>query len=415
MHYLINRPHQIEARIYPSLPCQFGSSHILTLNDLLVANSFAIPVNSKFTGIFSGSGKYEAADLVAFINCNHPVMSPPAMKNQKAIVSIAIGDKYLVNWKRYCEPNWRGYANKNGFDLICFEQPLDHSERAGKRSPAWQKCLILSQDAVRDYERVVWVDSDIMFNDCAPDITAGVHRDKVGAIDDGGFREEFHQRVDKLWPTAIPNHTPREYYRNYGLPDDCDESVNTGVLVLSPFYHREILEHVYYAYEEKGGREWLMEQRPLSYELLKRDLVQFLDPRFNVMLSIEEIVHYPFLLPPPAPPDSKGLLARIERKVRKMLPVVSPLQTFRIAAVNTIYQSSYFMHFGGKIDDMALVNPGASSWWNVSNAVTTEITREESRGRTWTTKLARTQGRAPEPSPGFEWNLRSPSKNGPDN
>jgi hypothetical protein len=352
--------------------------------------SFLPSGSTLFTGVFSGSRKYETTYLVAFITPTIRSSCPSVMKNQQAIVSIAIGDKYLVNWKRYCEANWRSYANKNGFDLICFEQPLDKSERASKRSPAWQKCLILSQEAVRDYERVVWVDSDIMFNDCAPDITAGVHRDKVGAIDDGGFSEVFHKRIHKLWPTAIPNSTPREYYRRYGLPDDCDKAVNTGVLVLSPFYHRDILEHVYDNYEEKGGREWHMEQRPLSYELLKRDLVQFLDPRFNVMLPVEEIVHYPFLLPPPAPPDPKGLLARIERKVRKMLPVSSPDQTFRIAAVNTIYQSSYFMHFGGKIDDMALVNPGASSWWNVSNAATTEVTREESRQMTWTTKLERT-------------------------
>jgi hypothetical protein len=32
----------------------------------------------------------------------------------------------------------------------------------------------------------------------------------------------------------------------------------------SPQYHRELLEKTYTTYEEKGGREWHMEMRPLS-------------------------------------------------------------------------------------------------------------------------------------------------------
>ena len=53
------------------------------------------------------------------------------MKNKKAIVTMAIGEeRYMANWKTYCEPNWRPYADKFGFDLICLNDPLDDSERA---------------------------------------------------------------------------------------------------------------------------------------------------------------------------------------------------------------------------------------------------------------------------------------------
>jgi len=44
-----------------------------------------------------------------------------------------------------------------------------------------------------------------------------------------------------------------------------------------------VLEHVYNSYEEKGGREWHMEQRPLSYELVKAAKEHWMDPRFNVL------------------------------------------------------------------------------------------------------------------------------------
>jgi hypothetical protein len=192
------------------------------------------------------------------------------MKNQKAMVTIAIGGSYDANWKKFCEPNWKQYADKYGFDVICLETPLDTSERARLRSASWQKCLILGQDFAQSYDQIVWMDSDIMVNACAPDITVGVPLDKVGAAKDASYYDTVClKRAYKLWPGSVINYTPQEYYSNYGLPGDCDKVLNAGVMVLAPRFHRNILEHVYSAYEEKGGREWHMEMRPLSYELLK--------------------------------------------------------------------------------------------------------------------------------------------------
>jgi hypothetical protein len=56
------------------------------------------------------------------------------MRNQKAIVTLAIGEKYYTSWKTFCEPNWKPYAERYGFDLVCLESPLDTSERARSRS-----------------------------------------------------------------------------------------------------------------------------------------------------------------------------------------------------------------------------------------------------------------------------------------
>jgi hypothetical protein len=284
------------------------------------------------------------------------------MKNKKAIVTIAIGEKYYASWKKFCEPNWKQYADRYGFDLVCLERPLDTSKRAGTRSVAWQKCLILGQDFAESYDQIVWIDSDIMINALAPDITAGVPLDKVGATELRGFDMAFLERAFKLWPTSIINYTPQEYYSTWGLPADCDKVINTGVMILSPRFHRTNLEHVYYAYEEKGGREWHMEMRPLSYELVKAGAVHWIDPRFNVMWPFEEIVHYPFLLPSPAP---KGLRARIERKIQTVVNS-SSLRTLRAAAVNTVYQSNFFLHFGGiNTEEMQMVKQRATSWWDI--------------------------------------------------
>ena len=286
------------------------------------------------------------------------------MKNSKAIATIAIGEKYYNNWKKFCQPNWKQYGDKYGFDLFCLERPLDTSERARARSVSWQKCLILSQDFAGSYDRIVWLDSDIMFNNaCAPDITVGVPLDKVGAVEDLTFSHlAFLKRAFKLWPGAVINYTPQEYYSNWGLPGDCDGFFNPGVMVFSPQFHRTILEHVYYDYEEKGGLEWHMEQRPLCYELLKAGLVHWIDPRFNIVLEFEEIAQYPFLRPPPAP---KGLRARIERKIQTVVNR-SSLQTLRAAALNTLFQSSFCLHFSGnRIEEMQMVRQRPTLWWDV--------------------------------------------------
>jgi hypothetical protein len=283
--------------------------------------------------------------------------------NKKALVTLAIGDRYIENWKRYCEPGWSRYATAYGFDIICITAPLDLTPRASARSPAWQKCLILSQPFANQYERIVWVDSDIIFNVPAPDVTDGVPEDKIGIVEDPGFNPLFLQRYYQRCPESIINFTPQDYYTQYGLPAGCLRACNTGLMVMAPS-HAALLEQVYYQYEEKGGREWHMEQRPLSYELVRRDLVHWLDPRFNVCVPIEEYVRYPFLLPPlPAPVTS--LRSRIARKVQRLLATsatlrkiqaakleASPVRKAYKAALSTMFTSSYFLHFGGRIEEM---------------------------------------------------------------
>jgi hypothetical protein len=72
--------------------------------------------------------------------------------SEAAIVTLAIGDEHLSQWRKYCEPTWRAYATKHRHDLIVIDQPLDSSARAAERSMAWQKCLVLSQDFAAKYD-----------------------------------------------------------------------------------------------------------------------------------------------------------------------------------------------------------------------------------------------------------------------
>ena len=286
--------------------------------------------------------------------------------SRKAIVTLAVGDRYLQHWKSICEANWRTYGAQHGFDVICFDKPLDDSARARKRSPAWQKCLILGQDALQHYDRVVWVDSDVLINHrAAPSIDAGVPLEKVGATEEFTFADNVgHQprqvleRLYAYWNKSIINCSGQEYYKNYGLPSGFAKVVQTGVLVLSPRHHRSLLEKVYYDHEEKGGSEWNYEMRPLSYELLKTDVVHWIDPRFNSVWTYSLFLHYPFLLDP-KPNNTLG--GRIKRKLAAAMDATS-FTTVQRACMTTAFLNSFFFHTSGvSLEQSKVVNQNAGS------------------------------------------------------
>ena len=54
----------------------------------------------------------------------------------------------------------------------------------------------------------------------------------------------------------------------------------------------------------------------LSYRLLKSDLVEWIDYRFNFTWAIQKALYYPFLIPPLTP----KITYRIKRKIASFLP-----------------------------------------------------------------------------------------------
>lgn len=221
--------------------------------------------------------------------------------NTKAIVTIAIGDKYRDLFNKVCAKNWQQYADKHGYDMIVFDEPLDSSAKAQNRSPAWQKCLILNMPELQKYDQIVWLDSDILINPDAPCVCKYLSDTfNIAATDSYGmFGKEEHSKILQTkyekWEKAdipfINNPTPAAYHRNWGfndndmLPIHKEYVIQTGVLVLSPHFHKHTLKYVYNYYEDKGGAEWNYEMPPLSYELLKNHKCEWLNWKFNAIVG----------------------------------------------------------------------------------------------------------------------------------
>src|SRR5689334_24996059 len=99
-----------------------------------------------------------------------------------ALVTLAIGHHHHAYWQNYFRASWEAYAAAQGYDLIVVTDPLDSSALAQSRSPAWQKCLMLSQPFAANYRQVVLLDCDILINPASPPITDQVNESNVGGV-----------------------------------------------------------------------------------------------------------------------------------------------------------------------------------------------------------------------------------------
>jgi hypothetical protein len=252
--------------------------------------------------------------------------------NESAIVTLAIGEKQLTYWRNCCERTWRAYAEKQRYDVIVVSEPLDTSSSAASRSPAWQKCLVLSQAFAAKYRQIVVLDSDIIINaQIAPRITDQVPVGAIGAIVSGSHiledlrpvllsrlrRTQYdYERGRSAWKEDQDN-----YYRQYGLDPHPAGILQTGVLVASPQHHRSLFEGVYTAAVSKEHRTF--EQVPLSHMILNSGQFRQIDTRFNSVFYETMLVHYPYLNNTQTP--SYELLAS--------------------CALQTEYANNFFLHF----------------------------------------------------------------------
>lgn len=272
-------------------------------------------------------------------------------QNKKAIVTLTVGKQYEDIFNLTCRTNWSEYARRFDYDLIVLRDHLDHTERARKRSPAWQKLLILSQDWSKQYEQIVWIDTDILINNQDPaDVSKSVPVEKVGAVEQYSIptREIYNialRRQYQIWKNSgipyIDNLTPDLFYKNRGIPStEMNAVVQTGVFVCSTVHHRSLFEHIYYSYEDTHGSEWNYEMPAMSYELLKDDCVTWISNRFNYCVSDVLAAFYPNLLS-----NEQKLANRIKSKLLSQLRLPPTLSTELLAAIKNIHDLSVFTHF----------------------------------------------------------------------
>ena len=263
----------------------------------------------------------------------------------KCIATLTLGKKYEDYFNKYSRKGWEEYSHKYKMDLKVINIPLDISLRASKRSPAWQKLLILSQPWSKQYEQIVWIDSDIVINvNTSPDIFSFCEVNRVGAVNSWDFPTQYmyrrmlleqYSRFEVLGRKIMKNIDPFDYYLNRGIkPDAIDVPVlQTGVVVCAPEHHRELFEHIYYNYEDSFGPEGNYEMPAMSFEIVKNNFWTPIPNEFNLVVRDFLAIFYPQEL------HSKRLLAQKMKSLKNRY-----LGDPRLAR---IFQLGWFIHFAG--------------------------------------------------------------------
>lgn len=255
---------------------------------------------------------------------------------RSAIVTMAVGDFHRNIWEKLFKSSWLRYAEKFDFDVFVIMVPLDESDKAQTVLFTWQKCLILEQKWTEPYERIIWIDSDIAISSSAPNIIESVvDPSKIGVCfeNDQLSYAEKHIFLEKLLKTSIPPQQSEAAWielmdkikKSRGTDEKFNnmigsEGINSGVMVVSPRYHKYLFRDVYKERRNVDGQE----QPYLTYQINATRSLAKLSARFNWCMHPFILLHLDFY-------------NTVTKKGAELLPDI----------IRNELNKSYFLHFNG--------------------------------------------------------------------
>jgi len=184
------------------------------------------------------------------------------MSNKHLVLTICTGDKYQA-MGQLTHPTFEAYAKKIGADFLVIN-------KTDKSSPHWEKFQIY--DLLVKYDRILFVDSDIIIRSDSPNLFDIVPKDSFGVFDEAPFTPDRKYSLIKAC---------EEY--DIKLPNWKGQYYNTGVMVISRI-HREIFKH--------PGKEIFnfYEQGYLNAIIQKLDTKCFILPyKYNRMTCLDVV------------------------------------------------------------------------------------------------------------------------------
>jgi hypothetical protein len=225
-----------------------------------------------------------------------------------AICTLVIGPRFEALFGRFCLDSWQAFCQAHGYTLQIFQKPF--AALPGK-SFAWQKLLLLEQPELRKFDKIVWVDADIIIKADAPAI--GSPDGLIGYVSEAAYASSI-----------------RSWYERFSLAPASD-IVQTGVLCLE-HAHSSILRDAL-AYPETT----IFEMPSLSWHVSNSGLGFRLDARFNAILPLLIEEHVP-------------------RWMVKNKPIKEALWKLRYPplrrAVREVCEKNWFIHAAGAKRDL---------------------------------------------------------------
>ena len=204
---------------------------------------------------------------------------------KKAVVTLTIGPKFEA-LATLTHPTLKAYADRIGADFIVLSDMITCNQ------PHWSKLLLY--DLLPDYDRIIFLDTDILVRDDCPDLTEIVPPDKLGMFCEGHFvsRMESLREAVMAYKEEIPKWDGRSYY-------------NTGVMVMSR-QHRTLFK-----LPEKLLKLGMYEQGYINLKIFRDEWKMFdLPYPYNRMTCMDDLTgdprHNSYIIHYAGAPDNVG-------------------------------------------------------------------------------------------------------------
>ena len=145
-----------------------------------------------------------------------------------ALVGFAVGGQsYIRNAKYVKQKNWDIYAALHGYDSYLFDFLLDDSMH--RSNVMMQKLLVFNR--LKDYDRVIYLDTDIVINPLSPPFP-------------------FTSQSDQIWAVPfVPWEGVSEYCKRFNLSWNSIYLPQGGVIGLQGPNSFELFEKIYWGKE----------------------------------------------------------------------------------------------------------------------------------------------------------------------
>lgn len=281
------------------------------------------------------------------------LITPRSCKNY--IVTIAIGDKYLNDWKKYAYQGWKRYCDTNDIGLIVFDENLIEKEHPNWKKATWQKMLIAEYLSGKniEIENICYLDSDILINPYAPNVFRNYDEKKIGLTSLRNNLPYPHQECLKRLAFLRHNFYSADYpldsalfmslqqlYEHHNLTPQADEAC-MGFIVFNAENHGRLMSEWFHKYDKmvesitEGG-----DQTHVNYEIQNWGNVQWFDYRFQAIWPLQMAWNYPFLY-------ESSVGNKLTRE-----------------CVEATLMSNYFLHFAGVWHE--------SEMWKIDGILTDE-------------------------------------------
>ena len=232
-----------------------------------------------------------------------------SLYSKNYIVTIAIGDEYVKNFKKFSLPTWIKYCKKNDLGIIIFTKPLiaDNSDQWKKAT--WQKLLIGDQIKEKKIEvnNICYLDTDILINHYSPNIFKFYDEKTFGLVSqyknipfpllEVQKRIAFnrHNFYDKRYPLdSALFMTPQQIFKSMNLKK-FNNYACAGLIMFNLENHSELMKLWFEKYPSNVKSLTGGDEPHMNWEIQNYGKITWLNYKFQAIWIYEQAWNYPFL------------------------------------------------------------------------------------------------------------------------